>query len=404
MGRLLLELGNNEIISAEIAVKIRSYIASKNPALSQFMRAHIFADAVNRIVDSKITGFNEEHAKTLKDFLFREIAIKSTFSIDCADVFKAAVKLKEMSYVFFMQLNQWLSAVLKKDIVRESLFDLVIQAQSIMDSRPDDDISDILDSAEQSTGGLKYVQQEHDLTALTVDADEAIDEEGYDFGESIREYIRPQSKTHEYSPDETALKKAGLLEIIKKTILFTEPKRVLVTSAFAAAVLSLMLITGNITDAATKDNNANISGLFPINGSSYSAVLDISRDTIDKGISITKTGARKMRATAYDLSVESCGKRPGHPQYGITSSGTKATVGRTVAVDPEVIPLGSRVFIIFPQEYSELDGIYIAEDTGLLIKGEAIDIFFGEDKSDKRDIYKSAMKFGVKYVDVSVLD
>lgn len=44
-----------------------------------------------------------------------------------------------------------------------------------------------------------------------------------------------------------------------------------------------------------------------------------------------------------------------------------ATEGRTIAVDPEVIPLGSEVLI---------DGqVYIAEDVGGAIKGQKIDIY-----------------------------
>ena len=57
-----------------------------------------------------------------------------------------------------------------------------------------------------------------------------------------------------------------------------------------------------------------------------------------------------------------CGKT-----NGITATGTVATAGRTIAVDPEVIPLGSVVVI---------DGHeYIAEDTGGAIKGKKIDMF-----------------------------
>ena len=82
MGSLVAELGNNEIISAEIAVNLRSYIASRNPGLSIIMRAGIFADAVNRVVDSRLPGFNAELAKKLKDMLFRDITIKSVFAID----------------------------------------------------------------------------------------------------------------------------------------------------------------------------------------------------------------------------------------------------------------------------------------------------------------------------------
>lgn len=59
---------------------------------------------------------------------------------------------------------------------------------------------------------------------------------------------------------------------------------------------------------------------------------------------------------------------------GRTASGTVPEKGRTIAVDPDLIPLGSEVMI---------DGyIYIAEDTGGAIKGNKIDMFVGtEDES-----------------------
>lgn len=59
------------------------------------------------------------------------------------------------------------------------------------------------------------------------------------------------------------------------------------------------------------------------------------------------------------------GKREGDPAYGITATGTRVTEGRTVAVDPTVIPLGSEVWI---NGHS-----YTAEDTG--VRGEVVDIY-----------------------------
>ena len=56
---------------------------------------------------------------------------------------------------------------------------------------------------------------------------------------------------------------------------------------------------------------------------------------------------------------------------GITASGTVATVGRTIGVDPDLIPLGSTVKIVF-QDGTE--HIYKAEDTGSAIQGNIIDL------------------------------
>lgn len=62
----------------------------------------------------------------------------------------------------------------------------------------------------------------------------------------------------------------------------------------------------------------------------------------------------------------------------LTATGTKTKAGRTIAVDPKVIPYGTKV-IINKHEY-------IAEDCGGGIKGKHIDIYF-DDHSD-------AVKFG----------
>lgn len=70
----------------------------------------------------------------------------------------------------------------------------------------------------------------------------------------------------------------------------------------------------------------------------------------------------------------------------LTSTGTTPTVGRTVAVDPSVIPYGSEVII---------NGhTYIAEDCGGAIKGNRVDILFAT--------HQEALDFGIQYMEVEV--
>lgn len=72
-----------------------------------------------------------------------------------------------------------------------------------------------------------------------------------------------------------------------------------------------------------------------------------------------------------------------------TKTGTWPKEGRTVAVDPKVIPLGSHLII---------DGVggYIAEDTGGLIQGDKIDIY----KTSRNE----CIQLGVKKVKVQILN
>ena len=67
--------------------------------------------------------------------------------------------------------------------------------------------------------------------------------------------------------------------------------------------------------------------------------------------------------------------------YGITYSGKRAAEGRTIAVDPDIIPLGTKVWI---------DGICLrtAEDIGSAIQGNRIDVFMND--------VGEALEFGVK--------
>lgn len=69
-----------------------------------------------------------------------------------------------------------------------------------------------------------------------------------------------------------------------------------------------------------------------------------------------------MEATAYCYT----GNR--------TYTGTWPQEGRTIAVDPEVIPLGSEVQVSC-ETWPEVNGWYTAEDTGRLVKGHIIDIY-----------------------------
>ncbi len=98
-----------------------------------------------------------------------------------------------------------------------------------------------------------------------------------------------------------------------------------------------------------------------------------------------------MTATAYDAS--SCGKSPSHPSYGITATGARAQYG-VVAVDPRIIPLGSRLYI----ECSDGSYIYgnaVAADTGGSIKGNRIDLCFNS--------RSEALNFGRRQVKVYIL-
>lgn len=90
--------------------------------------------------------------------------------------------------------------------------------------------------------------------------------------------------------------------------------------------------------------------------------------------------------TAYCSCEICCGEWALNRPNGIvyTATGTEAVAGRTIAVDPDVIPYGSTVYI---------NGqAYVAEDCGGAIQGNRIDVYF--------DSHSAALEFGVQYAEI----
>ncbi|WP_435990685.1 3D domain-containing protein [Rossellomorea sp. LjRoot5] len=91
-----------------------------------------------------------------------------------------------------------------------------------------------------------------------------------------------------------------------------------------------------------------------------------------------------IKATAYTAHCDGC--------IGITKTGVDLIENpdaRVIAVDPNVIPLGSKVYI-------EGYGYARAEDTGGAIKGNRIDIYMEKEKD--------ALQYGVRNVKVKIIE
>jgi 3D (Asp-Asp-Asp) domain-containing protein len=91
--------------------------------------------------------------------------------------------------------------------------------------------------------------------------------------------------------------------------------------------------------------------------------------------------SRWMRCTATAYSVR-----------GETADGDVTKYRQTIAADPKVIPLGSRVQI---QNAGRWSGIYTVTDTGRKVQGNSVDIFIPN--------AAAAKEFGRKPVRIRVL-
>ena len=96
----------------------------------------------------------------------------------------------------------------------------------------------------------------------------------------------------------------------------------------------------------------------------------------------------RMEATAYTAGFSCTGKHPWDPWYRITASGREVEHG-IVAVDRNVIPLGTRLYV-------EGYGFALAADVGGAIRGYKIDLFM--------ECIQDARRFGRRHINVWILE
>lgn len=101
------------------------------------------------------------------------------------------------------------------------------------------------------------------------------------------------------------------------------------------------------------------------------------------GATLNFSSAKSMTATAYTAG------HGGADNY--TATGTAVRVG-TVAVDKNVIPLGTRMFIVTSDGI--VYGMAVAEDTG--VRGNKVDLYY--------DTYQQCINFGRRSCTVYILE
>ena len=125
----------------------------------------------------------------------------------------------------------------------------------------------------------------------------------------------------------------------------------------------------------------------PEDGEPPQAIVVVSKKEITTAEAIPEERWESLgvfKTTGFCNCKKCCGKWAG----GKTKSGVYPEEGITIAVDPKVIPLGSKVMI-------DGIGVRVAQDTGKHIKGKCIDVYY--------DDHGTAWNHGEQYHEVFVL-
>lgn len=161
-------------------------------------------------------------------------------------------------------------------------------------------------------------------------------------------------------------------------------------SALIGVVLAVPLCVGAYNNHTQKPIETESATVFttaePVTHLKTNEIVTVAQAEIETEPvteKIEKVALGEFRVTAYCPCSACCGQWAD----GITYTGVTAKENHTIAVDPDVIPLGSVV---------EVDGIrFVAEDIGGAIKGNKLDIYF--------DSHQDAINWGVQSKDVFLI-
>jgi uncharacterized protein YabE (DUF348 family)/3D (Asp-Asp-Asp) domain-containing protein len=161
-------------------------------------------------------------------------------------------------------------------------------------------------------------------------------------------------------------------------------------------------VTADVTYVNRQETQRNVIGEMilqqPTNavvvvGTGENTVGNGKAPAIGDGVIVTADGqvltynkTAVFKATAYTHTDAGCDMT--------TATGTTVHIG-TVAVDPKVIPYGTRMFIV-TNDGAYVYGISTAEDCGAAIKGEELDLYFPTDPE--------CWEFGVRMATIYFLD
>jgi 3D (Asp-Asp-Asp) domain-containing protein len=130
--------------------------------------------------------------------------------------------------------------------------------------------------------------------------------------------------------------------------------------------------------------NSQVDALAATNNQLISQNLSLQEQNTELQNSVNEINNRKKatpsRGSGHSFDVECTAYTlDGFTATGKSLEGLSHSDAMVIAVDPDIIPLGSTVRISFyDEEWSHLNGDYIASDTGTAIKGNIIDVFLGD--------------------------
>lgn len=148
MKQVVDNLREQEYVNASSVEALRKYIRVKNPNSSGEELSAVFADALHKIIDTRIYQFEERHRKKIKDDVLRKAVKKKEFSINAAEVFSSCLTLKLHDDSYIDSFTQWINQNQPIQVTAEKVDKLVTAAEQLEAEYINDNLDEIVDQFE----------------------------------------------------------------------------------------------------------------------------------------------------------------------------------------------------------------------------------------------------------------
>lgn len=165
-----------------------------------------------------------------------------------------------------------------------------------------------------------------------------------------------------------------------------EADRAILSEELIVAPVDGMILRGVDRSVKTQEHSGNADYCQSDTSTREDFTHGADGVTYVPGTNIPYLDMLDFQATAYFC--------PNPDWWNTTYTGTAAQVG-TVAVDPNFIPLGTKMYIV-SEDGTYVYGYAVAEDIGGAIKGKIVDLYF--------NTYDECIQFGRRNVQIYVLE
>ena len=164
MQQIVDNLRDQEYVNSDNVEALRRYIRVKQPNSSGEELSAVFADALHKIIDTRICQFEEKHRKRIKEDVLSKAVKKNKFSIDAAEVFSSCLSLKLHEDSYINSFTQWINQNQPITISAEKVDKLVSNVELFDGDYIENNLEDIVDRFEVSWA------EEETLAVLSIES------------------------------------------------------------------------------------------------------------------------------------------------------------------------------------------------------------------------------------------